>query len=236
MKNNKTVLITGSSTGIGFECAKLFLNNGYNLLSHYFEDNENVDYLKKFKENESIYSDFRDQDSLNHFLNKIKSKEIEILLNNAGAFDFSKKQENRIDYINDVFNVNLTAPVLITEVVIDKMKQKNSGHIINISSIGSKYGSNSENIFYGITKRGIESATKSFARELAKYNILVNSIRPGVTNTNFYTKLGKNINDRISLIPLKRSMEPDELAKFIYYICTENTFITNEIITIAGGE
>ncbi len=236
MKNNKIALITGSSTGIGFECAKKFLESGNNVISHYFEKNDNIKFLNKFKNNTSLYSDFRDKESLNNFLSYIKEKEIEVLINNAGTFDFSKEKENRHDYISDIFNVNLTAPVLITEVVIDKMKKKNYGHILNISSIGSKYGSNSQNIFYGITKRGIESATKSFARELAKHNILVNSIRPGVTNTDFYKKLGKNIEERIGLIPLKRAMEPDELAKFIFYMCTENTFITNEIITIAGGE
>ncbi len=119
---------------------------------------------------------------------------------------------------------------------MDGMKKRKHGHIVNISSIGAKYGSNMDNIFYGITKRGIESASKSLAREGAKHNILVNTIRPGVTNTDFYQNLGKNIRERIELIPLKRAMEPSELAKFIFYMCTSNTFITNEIITIAGGE
>ena len=236
MNKNKTVLITGSSTGIGFECAKKFISKNYNVIAHYFEKNNNLNYFNESKNVEPIYCDFRDQESLKSFLDIIKEKDIAILINNAGAFDFSKKEKNRMDHIRDVFSVNLTAPVLIAEAVIDKMKQRQIGHILNISSIGSKYGSNSENIFYGITKRGIESSTKSFARELAKYNILFNSIRPGVTNTNFYKKLGKNIKERMNLIPLKRAMEPDELAKFIFYMCTENTFITNEIITIAGGE
>ena len=93
-----------------------------------------------------------------------------------------------------------------------------------------------DNIFYGISKRGVESATKTLARIGAKNNVLVNSIRPGVTNTDFYNNLGKDIKKRIELIPLKRAMEPIELAKFIFFLSTENKFITNEIITIAGGE
>jgi len=236
MIKNKTVLITGASTGIGFECAKKFISNNYNVISHFFEKNNNLNYLSNFANNESLYCDFRDEKSLKDFLNKIKEKDIEILINNAGAFDFSKNEGNRINNIKNVLSVNLIAPVMIIETVVEKMKQKECGHILNISSIGSKYGSNSDNIFYGITKRGIESSAKSFARELAKYNILVNSIRPGVTNTDFYKKLGKNIDQRINLIPLKRAMEPDELAKYIFFMCTENTYITNEIITIAGGE
>ena len=64
----------------------------------------------------------------------------------------------------------------------------------------------------------------------------MNTIRPGVTNTDFYKKLGKDISERIGLIPLNRAMEPIELAKFIFFMCTNNTFITNEVITIAGGE
>ncbi len=236
MNENKTVLITGASTGIGFECAKKFIRNDYSVLAHYFEQNNNINYLNESPNSDTIYCDFRDEKSLKDFLNKIKEKDIKVLINNAGAFDFSKNEKSRINNIKEILSVNLIAPVLIIETVIEKMKQEKSGHILNIGSIGSKYGSNSDNIFYGISKRGIESSTKSFARELARHNILVNTIRPGVTNTDFYKKLGKDIEQRVGLIPLKRAMEPEELAKFIFYLCTENTFITNEIITVSGGE
>ena len=232
----KKILITGSSTGIGFECAKYFIKKGWNVFGHYFEKNNNVEEIKSIKGNECYYCDFSDDRAIKDFIDKLELLEFDALINNAGCFDFSKNSDNRIHAIEKVLKINLIVPVLLSEVIMEKMKKRKSGCIINISSIGAKYGSNLDNIFYGITKRGIESATKSLAREGADYNVLVNSIRPGVTNTEFYNKLGKDISKRVELIPLKRSMEAEELAKFIYFMCSENTFITNEIITIAGGE
>ena len=232
----KKVLITGSTKGIGFECAKYFMQNGFSVIAHYNNENDNLNTIKKNRMNECIHCDFNDDDAFNNFLQKVRSLGIEALVNNAGMYDFSKNKSNRIESIEKLLKVNVIAPVLLSEAVMDGMKKRNHGHIINISSIGAKYGSNINNIFYGVSKRGIESATKTLAKEGAKHNILVNTIRPGITNTDFVKNLGKDIKKRIELIPLKRAMEPVELAKFIFYMCTENTFITNEIITIAGGE
>ena len=232
----KKVLITGSNTGIGFECAKYFMHNGFSIIAHYDNENENLNTIIKDGMNECIHCDFSDDNAFNNFLQKVKSMQIEALVNNAGMYDFSKNKSNRIESIEKLLKVNVIAPVLLSEAVMDGMKKRNHGHIINISSIGAKYGSNINNIFYGVSKRGIESATKTLAREGAKHNILVNTIRPGITNTAFYKTLGKDIKKRIELIPLNRAMESFELAKFIFYMCTQNTFITNEIITIAGGE
>ena len=232
----KKVLITGSTKGIGFECAKYFMQNGFSVIAHYNNENDNLNTIKKNRMNECIHCDVNDDDAFNNFLQKVRSLGIEALVNNAGMYDFSKNKSNRIESIEKLLKVNVIAPVLLSEAVMDGMKKRNHGHIINISSIGAKYGSNINNIFYGVSKRGIESATKTLAREGAKHNILVNTIRPGITNTAFYKTLGKDIKKRIELIPLNRAMESFELAKFIFYMCTQNTFITNEIITIAGGE
>ena len=232
----KKVLITGSTKGIGFECAKYFMQNGFSVIAHYNNENDNLNTIKKNGMSQCINCDFSNDDAFNNFLQKVRSLEIEALVNNAGMYDFSKNQDNRIESIEKLLKVNIIAPVLLSEAVMDGMKKRRHGHIINIGSIGAKYGSNINNIFYGVSKRGIESATKTLAREGAKHNILVNTIRPGITNTDFVKNLGKDIKKRIELIPLKRAMEPVELAKFIFYMCTQNTFITNEIITIAGGE
>ena len=72
--------------------------------------------------------------------------EIEVLINNAGMYDFSKKNTNRVKSIEEVLKVNLIASVLLAEVIMDGMKKRKHGHIINISSIGAKYGSNMDNM------------------------------------------------------------------------------------------
>jgi len=233
----KNILISGSNTGIGYETSKFFLKKGWKVFGHYFENNKKIKILIKNKNFISIKADFSSEKDIKFFLNKIKNYNIDALINCAGAFDFSKRYKNRIKAALKTFMINNIAPTLISELVLEKMKKNNNGKIINVSSIGVKYGSNLDNVFYGQSKSGIESLTRSLAREGSKYNILVNTVRPGITDTEFYIRTGKALNkDRINLIPLKRAAHPKEIAKFFFYLISENTYITNETLSISGGE
>jgi len=236
---DNTVLITGASTGIGFSCLEVFLKNGWQVIAHFYENTEKLkDIVERERSNKIVLleSDFGDEASLNKFLREIKNYSINALVNSAGVFDFSKKSDNRIESAKNVFLINTIAPVLIAETVIGNMKKNKKGSIVNISSIGVKFGSGLENIFYGTSKIGIEAATRSLAREGAPHNVLVNALRPGITDTEFYPKIGKNITDRVKIIPLKRAANPFEVANYIYFLCNDNTYITNEVLSIAGGE
>ena len=237
--SKKTVLITGSSTGIGFSCLELFFEKGWNILAHYYKKTQQL--TKKVKRNPlnniiTLESDFSDLNSLNNFLQIIKDYDIDALVNLAGMYDESKKTNNRIESANIIMTVNTIAPILIAETVMENMIKNKNGAIVNISSIGVKFGSGLDNIFYGTSKIGLEAATRSLAREGARYNVLVNALRPGVTDTEFYSNIGKNISERVLMIPLKRAAKPIEIAKYIYFLCNDNTYITNEVLSIAGGE
>jgi len=92
-------------------------------------------------------------------------------------------------------------------------------------------------MLYSSSKAALESMTRSFAKQGAPFNVLANSIRAGVTNTDFHRNSGKNMNDRINLIPLKRMAEPEEIADTVMFLCSEKaSFITGQEITVAGGE
>jgi NAD(P)-dependent dehydrogenase (short-subunit alcohol dehydrogenase family) len=240
MSNFKnSVLITGASTGIGFSCAELFLDNGWQVVAHFFEETSKFSRLVEESNKDAITPlscDFQDEDSLSGFLSKIEEYEIDALINSAGIYDFSKVDSRRIEGAKNVFMVNTIVPALIIEAVVEGMKNRKNGAIVNISSVGVKYGSAVENLFYGSSKIALESVTRTFAREGAPHNVLVNAIRPGITDTEFYPKIGKDIIERVKLIPLKRAAQPCEISKLAYFLCSENTYITNEIITIAGGE
>tara|TARA_Y100000816_G_C26014806_1_gene530675 strand:+ start:329 stop:1045 length:717 start_codon:yes stop_codon:yes gene_type:complete len=238
MNKTKKVLITGASTGIGYACLKIFVSKGWHVSAHFYEENlEFSDFYENNKNSIDKYCvDFSNEVEVKGFIDVISHHNFNALINSAGCFDFSKKSKSRISSVKDIFCINTIVPTLIAETVFKNMCQNKSGNIINISSIGVKYGSGPDNLFYGASKAAIEPITRTLARDGAPNNILVNTIRPGITDTDFYKKTGKDIKDRVKLIPLARAAEPDEMANAIYYFASENTYITGQIIPISGGE
>ena len=117
------------------------------------------------------------------------------------------------------------------------MKKKKYGRILNISSIGVKYGGGETSYEYSLSKHLLEFNPK-YLRELSKSNILSNVLGVGVTNSKIHKKIkNKNLKSKINLVPMKRAANTDEIADMVYYLASDkNTFITNENITIAGGE
>jgi len=241
MKRNKTVLITGSTSGIGRKIVEIFGINKWNLICHYNSVNKNYEDLKKFLEEKGYWHDFIKADfssiiGINDFINRLKEYNIDSLINNAGTYwkNISLSDIN-FDDMNNVFMVNFFAPSLISTKIFKLMTEKEYGRIVNISSIAAKYGSN--NLPYGCSKLALEGITKTLARNGSKHNVLVNTIRPGFIDTDFHKKFPKDMKKRISIIPLNKIGKPEDIAKIVYLLGSdENSFITNEITTIAGGE
>ena len=230
----KTILITGSGEGIGLECLKKFEKNNWNVIPHYYNFDKKFEKIKSYKNR--IYCNFANQKNFNSFLKKISRLKIDAVINCAGIFDNSKNKKNRIQDIQKTLFVNTIVPILITESLIDKMIKNKFGRIVNISSVGVKYGSNENNLFYSISKAGLEVSTKSFNRRCSQNNVLINNVRPGPTLTNFLIKTAKNLDKRKELIPAKRFCKIEEIAELLFYLIDKNTFVTNESISIAGGE
>jgi NAD(P)-dependent dehydrogenase (short-subunit alcohol dehydrogenase family) len=164
---------------------------------------------------------------------------INILINNAATYkwDNSLLDVDANDLIN-AYQVNAVTPFLLSQLVFKQMQNENWGRIVNVSSIGVKYGGSTNSPSYGMSKAALEVATTTFAKVGAQHNILINAIRPGMTNTDFHQKAsGKDISKRVNLIPLKRMALPEEIAKSIYLLGSEeNTYITGTVTAIAGGE
>ena len=240
MFNNglKTVLITGSSGGIGKEVSIYFADKGWNVICHYNSSQKSIKELEYyFMKNNITYHflkcDFADSFQFNSFIDNINDFKIDTLINNAGV----SMDCHGIEDIIRVFTINTFSAMMITTKVFEKMKDNKFGRIVNISSIGAKYGSSISSMSYGCSKLAIEGVTKTFAREGYSYNVLVNTIRPGVINTDFHKKTSKDMQKRVSLIPLLRMGDPKDISRVAYMIGSEeNNFITNEIIMIAGGE
>jgi len=236
----KTALVTGANSGIGYSTVKLFLTNGYRVFAHF---NSAPQELNSITDNNLILlkADFSKLNETEDLFNQVlmKTDTIDVLVNNAGLYhsvdDFS---ELDLEIFNKVMNVNLKSPFLLSKRFIELMKKFNRGRIINISSIGVKYGGSPNSMPYTVSKSALEAMTLSFSKEGAKYNILVNALRVGVTNTKIHNNSkGKNMKNRIEMIPLKRMAEASEIAEYILFLASEKSnFTTGSIITVAGGE
>jgi len=215
----KNILITGTSRGIGKAIKQELENRGYNCITPTHED-----------------LDLNDEKSISAFLANLDIS-IDGLVNNAGINIIGMIDSLDDQKISQMVNINLIAPLKLIQHVAVGMKNRRQGKIINISSIWG-VRSKEQRSLYSMTKFGLNGLTKSLARELGEYNILVNSIAPGYVNTEM-TQTNVSIQDQEQLkkeIPLKRFAEPSEVAKLVEFLLSDsNTYITGETITIDGG-
>ena len=185
-----------------------------------------------------IKADLSLKDQIQDFVNKLEKFSIDAIINNAGTYMVNKYfSELTVDEISKTFMVNVFAPMMVTGKIFIGMKERRFGRIVNISSIAAKYGGSSYSMHYGCSKRALEGLSKTLAKEGAEYNVLVNTIRPGVIDTDFHKRFPKDMKKRIEKIPLKKMGIPEDVADIVYYLGSDkNNFITNEIITVSGGE
>jgi len=239
---NKTVVVTGGTRGIGAATVEAFLESGARVyatgtdLQVLNELNESA--KSKTKPVEYLYLDFTLPDSVSECLGILsKLDRIDVLVNNAGVNKINpidEIAEEDWDWINAV---NLRGPFLITKMLAKKMKEQKSGRIVNISSIFGVV-SKEKRAAYSTTKWGLIGLTKAIALDLAPDNILVNVVSPGFVDTELTRRvLGEEgIDELVGKIPQLRLANCKEIAKTVLFLASEhNTYITGQNIIVDGG-
>lgn len=178
----KTAVITGASSGIGFQISKKLINLGIKVYGF----GRNFKKISFSSENFiTIECDITKIEELCKHIDKIKKEnEINILVNNAGVGYFGPHEEINPKKIHEMVCINLEVPLVLTQMLLRDLK-KNSGCIINISSVTAKK-SNTHGCAYGATKAGLANFSSSLFDEVRKYNVKVTSIYPDITKSNFY--------------------------------------------------
>lgn len=235
------ILITGASRGIGRAVAIEFAKNNHNIIICAKSDLEGLQNTKRLVENENVscyigLCDVTNKESVKEFISDSAKAigQTDILINNAGISYIGLIQDMSLDDWNKVLNTNLTSAFLMSKYIIPEMLKKQSGHIINISSVWGNIGASME-VAYSASKGGINSFTKALAKELAPSNISVNAISPEFIDTDMNKVFEKDeLNAIFEEIPMGRAGKPSEVAKLIYKIAMSD-YITGQIITVDGG-
>lgn len=243
---NQVVIVTGSGSpkGMGRVTAKTFANQGAKLVIVDINEagvNETVDIIKQSgHEAIGIKVDITSKESVDAMVKTVLDTfgRIDVLVNNAGISQKVTVEDMTLDDMKRIFNVNMFGLFLCSQAVLEPMKKQKYGRIVNLSSVSGKRGGG---IFggahYSASKAGVLGFSKNLAREVAADGITVNSVCPGLVNTEIWKSLPKEQADKIIAdIPAGRPGEPQEVADTICFLASkEASYITGEDIDINGG-
>ncbi len=242
-KKKRTVLVTGGASGLGAKVVRCYAGHGWRVICHFNSSGAAGAALKEEIEGQKgtvqlIQGDLSSREGVEGVIQALSDEPIDALVNNAGAYlTDSPFSQLSFDEITRSLSLALVSPLMLCGVLFPQMCDAGFGRIVNVSSIAAKFGGSAQSVHYGCGKRALEGITLSLGRDGAPFNVLVNTVRPGVIDTPFHRKTSKSMATRIAMIPAKRMGTPDEVAQMIYYLGSEeNTFISRETVTISGGE
>ena len=242
---NKTAVVTGCNRGIGKAILSEFAKNGANLVACVRKPNP---MFSQFVNNLSdsygvsittVYFDLEDQTKTKEAAKQIclGKNNVDILVNNAGIIQTSLFQMTPVDKIEEIFRVNYFSQIIFSQIIGRKMMRSKQGAIINISS-SAGLDHNKGRTAYAGSKAALISTTKVMAKELARYNIRVNAIAPGLTDTEMLLKSTPQdiLNETIEHVAMKRVGEPAEVANVAVFLASPlSSYITGQVIRVDGG-
>lgn len=237
----KTIIVTGASRGIGAAIVKMLAKEDYNIALNYNKSEEiakkmQEEFTKQGKNVEIFKADVSKREEVKKLIEFTinKFKKIDVLINNAGISQTRLFTDITDEDWNNMLNVNLNSVFYMTQEVLPYMIHEKEGCIINISSIWGITGAACET-HYSVAKAGVDAMTKSLAKELGPSNIRVNSIAPGIIDTDMNKYLSDeelaNIEEEI---PLGKIGSPETIAKCVKWLI-EDDYTTGQIIGINGG-
>ena len=218
----RVVLITGASSGIGREVSKLFLLKNYNLILS-GRNKEGFEYVRGYKNVDIVLGDISKKETRKRMIDLIRNKykSIDILINNTNITSIQPFEENTEDQLNNILDVNLKAPILLTHDLYPIFKEQKSGSIMFINSAAGKQGY-ANHTLYSTSKFALNGFSQSLKLEAKKYGIRVISIHPGGVKTSLY--------DMLKTKPdVDQYMDPIKLAEIIVYLAETDGLSPDDI-------
>lgn len=235
----RVALVTGGTRGIG-EAISLALKDAGNTVVATYAGNEEA--AKKFTDDTGIPTyrfDVGDYDACQSAVKQIEADlgPVEILVNNAGITRDGTMHKMTFEQWNQVIQTNLTSCFNMCHAVLDGMRERGFGRIVNIGSINGQAGQYGQ-VNYAAAKSGIHGFTKALAQEGAAKGITVNAIAPGYIATEMVRAVPENVLEKIvQRIPVGRLGEASEIARGVVFLVSEDAgFITGSTLSINGGQ
>ena len=224
------ILVTGATRGIGKAIA---LHAGGNI----YAAGRNEDLLKCYKH--YFVCDLANKKDLKNLGKYIEENQIDVLVNNAGAYIYSPIENTEYEKLEHIIKVNLEAPLYLISKAVPYMKLKKWGRIINIGSISGVMGEAGASL-YSASKSGLIGGSKALALELAEYGITVNTINPGWVDTDMGNESANEgewtKEEVLECIPQKRFVTPEEVAFMVKYLVSDNAKgVTGQSINLCAG-
>ena len=242
---NKTAVVTGCNRGIGKKILEVFSANGATVFACVRNiDEEFKSFLNELKKKFNnqiipIQFDLNDEKKIKEAANSIvaSNKSIDILVNNAATIHTSIFQMTSVKKLKELFEVNFFSQTIFTQYILKSMIKNKKGSIVYISSSSALDGNEGRSA-YSSAKAAIIAQAKVLSRELGVHNIRVNSIAPGLTDTDMMKEnhQEKIVSEIVSRISLRRIANPEEIANVVLLLSSDLTsYITGQVIRVDGG-
>jgi 3-oxoacyl-[acyl-carrier protein] reductase len=240
---NRTVLVTGGSRGIGRACCLRLAKAGARIAVNYHSrEDDALETVRLIAEQGAqavaVQANVADETSVADMVARVNDAHgpIDMLVNNAGIFEYVTPETTTLDHWRRTIDINLTGLYIVTWAVKDQMIARNFGRIVNMSSI-SGLRSRPYGIAYSASKAGVIGFTKSVSEAFIPHNIRVNAVAPGLIETEIIDDVDQPTIDRIvEQTPMKRIGQPDEIADVVHFLLSDaSRFMVGQTLVACGG-
>jgi 3-oxoacyl-[acyl-carrier protein] reductase len=239
----RIALVTGGSRGIGRACCERLARAGADIAINYRTNISAAQETAKMvsrlgRKAHIVMADVASAESVASMIAEVRDRlgDIDLLVNNAGIFDYLSHEETTPEIWQRTLDTNLTGAYYVIWAVKDSMIRRSFGRIVNIASIAG-LRARPMSIAYAVSKSGLIALTKSLAEAIAVHNVRVNAVAPGLIETEILDGVEQSALDRlIKDTPVQRIGQPDEIAKVVEFLLSErSSFMTGQTLVASGG-
>ncbi len=236
---SKIAIVTGGTRGIGEAISIKLRDKGYTVAATYAGNDKAAEAFKRSSGIDVYKFDVSDYDGCQQAVAQIEADlgPVSVLINNAGITRDATLQKMAQEQWQQVIDTNLGSCFNMCRAVIDGMRERKFGRIVNVGSVNGRAGQYGQ-VNYAAAKSGIHGFTKALAREGANLNVTVNAIAPGYVETDMVRAVPEQVLQKIiKTIPVGRLGQPEDIARGILFLVEDEAgFITGSTIDVNGGQ